>query len=180
MWQDSWPISTFTLPCAFTLWDEGKPSYRCLCSQTEVLIKYCSRFLNLVRSSQSGVIHPNLASQIGQEGSLLATLPVWVLFNYFSAKSISLHLHFSSTNLRQNSWPIILSLLLFWTPSFCIWLSDEWCAAPQDQYFTLGHFSLHSNAFEHSEKSTIHSQLWKAEQSLGDSASSSYHFQWRI
>lgn len=51
---------------------------------------------------------------------------------------------------------------------------------PQDQYFTLGHFSLHSNAFEHSEKSTIHSQLWKAEQSLGDSASSSYDFQWRI
>lgn len=25
---------------------------------------------------------------------------------------------------------------------------------PQDQYLTLGHFSLHSNAFEHSEKST--------------------------
>lgn len=59
-----------------------------------------------------------------------------------------------------NSWPIIFSLLSFWTPGFCIRLSDEWWPVPPRPVFYtwVGVFLFvcflpHSNSLEHLEKS---------------------------
>lgn len=55
-----------------------------------------------------------------------------------------------------NSWPILFSLLSFWTPGFCIRLSDEWWPVlPRPVHYTQHFlfFNPHNNSLEHLEKS---------------------------
>lgn len=134
--------------------DEGKPNYRCLCSQTEVLVKYRLRFLTLVHSSPS---QTSLVSYFWTvHHKLIRMVACWLLF-YYGSNSIIFLQNVTLTKCTflvhypMQSWHIVLSLLLFWISSFCILLSVGELH-PQNQYFTLGHFSPHSYSLERSEK----------------------------
>lgn len=108
------PRQTLTLPCIPHCWNEGKARYRVLHSQTEVLLKYCLRFLD--KSSAYPPSWTRLVFQIPDTVSPIDLL-LWVQFNYFSAKWNSLHSPFLSTYpLEVLFLSITLSLLPFWIP----------------------------------------------------------------
>lgn len=139
-------------PC----WDEGKPDFRWLCSHTEVLVKYCSRFVNLVCSCLPRASLVSYTPSLHHKLIRMATC--WLLF-YSGANSITFLQNVTLTVLTllihqpvTNNWTIVFSLLLFWTTGFCIWLSDEWWGAPPRSVFYAWPF-LFFCCEEHSEKS---------------------------
>lgn len=129
--------------------------------------------------SQSGVILPYLASQIDQDGSLLAALPLWVQFNYLSTKCNSHYTHISCPP-TWCKWLTHPSLLVaFLDPKFLHQTFRCMVACnPQISSLPLVLFYYTPQQFFRKLRKiqVIPSQLWKAEQSLGASASSCQSF----
>lgn len=96
--------------------DEGKPNYRCLCSHTEVLVKYCLRFLTLVRSSLSRTSLVSYFQTLHHK--LIRMVACWLLF-YYGSDSIIFLQNVTLTKCTflvhypMKSWHIVLSLLPF-------------------------------------------------------------------
>lgn len=77
--QDSWPISTKANPhpsVRSCCWNEGKPSYRFICSQTEVLVKHCLRFLDKSSAYLSIMCH----SSVHRPQHCTTNWSAWLLF----------------------------------------------------------------------------------------------------
>lgn len=118
-WQDSWPISTLALPCTFTLQRWRKAQWQMLTDRSvgKILLKILNFSSWLPITDQSGVILPNLASQIDQ------VVACWLLF-YYGSNSIIFLQNVTLTKCTflvhypMQNWYIVLSLLPFWSQVF--------------------------------------------------------------
>lgn len=126
-----------------------------------MLVKYCFGVLgNLVHSSLWHV-RSLVSYYLTLHHKLIRMAACWLLFHSGSNSITFLQnvtlttLTFLVHRLDANGWPTLLSLLPFWTPSFCIKLSDAWWPAIPKSVVYPWSFSIipHSNSLENSEKS---------------------------